>query len=379
MSRAGSPGLAARWACRPTGWRRSCMFVMAVVFQILMTRFQWGRAVFSIGGNETAALFSGIAIGRVKTTVYVLGGVLAAVAGVVLVIVQGQGKADLATGYELDIIASAVVGGASLAGGRGSVVGAVLGTLIFGVLRNALPQIPGRDVLRSAHRRRRRHRDRGDGSVDAREDSRYVIRGQDIHRFLCSSRLAVAAADWVRAAAPDPTRSPAPPKAALRGHPEGARHSGLQLREDRRRTRGGRTGRRPGAVERAGHRRSAEAERDPRVVHHAKRGRHRDLGAQRRLPHRDDQPCHGCRHPGGDVGLRCAELEAHRLLRRGRPRVGPHSRRADDQAAERQGQGRDHHELLAPPTCRPASTARRKRSPRRPASRLSRSTTSRKT
>jgi len=119
------------------------MFAMAVIFQILMTRFQWGRAVFSIGGNETAALFSGIAIGGVKASVYVISGVLASLAGVVLVFVQGQGKADLATGYELDIIASAVVGGASLAGGRGSVMGAVLGTLIFGVLRNALPQIPG--------------------------------------------------------------------------------------------------------------------------------------------------------------------------------------------------------------------------------------------
>jgi ribose/xylose/arabinose/galactoside ABC-type transport system permease subunit len=119
------------------------MFAMAIVFQILMTRFQWGRSVFSIGGNETAALFSGIAIGRVKASVYVIGGVLASLAGIVLVLVQGQGKADLATGYELDIIASAVVGGASLAGGRGSVMGAVLGTLIFGVLRNALPQIPG--------------------------------------------------------------------------------------------------------------------------------------------------------------------------------------------------------------------------------------------
>ena len=119
------------------------MFIMAIAFQILMTRFQWGRSVFSIGGNETAALFSGIAIGRVKASVYVISGVLAALAGVVLVLVQGQGKADLATGYELDIIASAVVGGASLAGGRGSVMGAVLGTLIFGVLRNALPQIPG--------------------------------------------------------------------------------------------------------------------------------------------------------------------------------------------------------------------------------------------
>jgi ribose/xylose/arabinose/galactoside ABC-type transport system permease subunit len=119
------------------------MFVMALVFQVLMTRFQWGRSVFSIGGNETAALFSGIAIGRIKASVYVVSGLLASLAGVVLVLVQGQGKADLATGYELDIIASAVVGGASLAGGRGSVMGAVLGTLIFGVLRNALPQIPG--------------------------------------------------------------------------------------------------------------------------------------------------------------------------------------------------------------------------------------------
>ena len=137
----------------PAGWRPlgvpidwlapSVMFAMALVFQIVMTRFQWGRSVFSIGGNETAALFSGIAIGRVKASVYVISGVLASLAGVVLVLVQGQGKADLATGYELDIIASAVVGGASLAGGRGSVMGAVLGTLIFGVLRNALPQIPG--------------------------------------------------------------------------------------------------------------------------------------------------------------------------------------------------------------------------------------------
>jgi ribose transport system permease protein len=128
----------------PADWVAPVILILlAIVFQILMTAFQWGRAVFSVGGNETAALFSGIAVGRVKTSVYLISGVLAAVSGVVLALVQGQGKADLATGYELDIIASSVVGGASLAGGRGSVVGAVLGTLIFGVLRNALPQIPG--------------------------------------------------------------------------------------------------------------------------------------------------------------------------------------------------------------------------------------------
>jgi ribose/xylose/arabinose/galactoside ABC-type transport system permease subunit len=119
------------------------MIGLALAFHVLMRRFQWGRSVFAVGGNETAALFSGIAVGRVKTMVYVIGAFLAGVSGVVLAVVQGQGKADLATGYELDIIASAVVGGASLAGGRGSVVGAVLGALIFGVLRNALPQIPG--------------------------------------------------------------------------------------------------------------------------------------------------------------------------------------------------------------------------------------------
>ena len=119
------------------------MVVLAIVFQILMTRFQWGRAVFAIGGNETAALYSGVRVGAVQASVYVIAGVLAALSGIALAVVQGQGKADLAMGYELDIIASAVVGGASLAGGRGSVAGAVLGALIFGVLRNALPQIPG--------------------------------------------------------------------------------------------------------------------------------------------------------------------------------------------------------------------------------------------
>jgi ribose transport system permease protein len=128
----------------PADWLAPIMLLaLAVVFQAMMTGFQWGRAVFAIGGNETAAHFSGIRVGAVKASVYVFAAFLASLSGIILVTVQGQGRADLATGYELDIIASAVVGGASLSGGRGSVAGAVLGTLIFGVLRNALPQIPG--------------------------------------------------------------------------------------------------------------------------------------------------------------------------------------------------------------------------------------------
>ncbi len=128
----------------PLDWTSPLLMIaLALGFQALMTRFQWGRAAFAIGGNPTAALYSGVRIGVVQTSIYVIAAVLAALSGVALAIVQGQGKADLAMGYELDIIASAVIGGASLAGGRGSVVGAVLGALIFGVLRNALPQIPG--------------------------------------------------------------------------------------------------------------------------------------------------------------------------------------------------------------------------------------------
>src|SRR5215468_2262457 len=126
-----------------SAWPGLLMVVLAALFQTVMSATALGRHVLATGGNETAARFAGVRVGRVKAFVYITGGALAALSGVVLAVVQGQGKADLATGYELDIIAAAVVGGASLSGGRTSVVGAVIGALIFGVLRNALPQIPG--------------------------------------------------------------------------------------------------------------------------------------------------------------------------------------------------------------------------------------------
>jgi len=126
-----------------SAWPGLLMIVLAGLFQVVMSATALGRHVLATGGNETAARFAGVRVGRVKAFVYVVGGGLAALSGVVLAVVQGQGKADLATGYELDIIAAAVVGGASLSGGRTSVVGAVIGALIFGVLRNALAQIPG--------------------------------------------------------------------------------------------------------------------------------------------------------------------------------------------------------------------------------------------
>ena len=126
-----------------SAWPGLLMIVLAALFQTVMSATALGRHVLATGGNESAARFAGVRVGRVKAFVYITGGALAALSGVVLAVVQGQGKADLATGYELDIIAAAVVGGASLSGGRTSVVGAVIGALIFGVLRNALAQIPG--------------------------------------------------------------------------------------------------------------------------------------------------------------------------------------------------------------------------------------------
>src|SRR2546426_3809462 len=92
------------------------MMVRALIFQWLMAGFQWGRAVFAVGGNETAALFSGVSVARVQASVYAIAAVLAAMSGVALAVVQGQGKAGLGVGLQLDLIASAGVGGAGPAG-----------------------------------------------------------------------------------------------------------------------------------------------------------------------------------------------------------------------------------------------------------------------
>ncbi len=124
-------------------WPGIVLVVLTATFHILLRLTAVGRHVLAVGSNPIAAHYAGVRVARVLAFVYITGGLLAALAGVMLAVVQGQGKADLAMGYELDIIAAAVVGGASLSGGRASVAGAVFGALIFGVLRNALTQIPG--------------------------------------------------------------------------------------------------------------------------------------------------------------------------------------------------------------------------------------------
>ncbi|PIP00114.1 ABC transporter permease [Pleomorphomonas carboxyditropha] len=105
----------------------------------------FGRLVIAIGSNETAARFSGINLTAIKLAVYAISGFTCAIAGVVSATRTGVGSPILAIGFELDAIAAVVVGGASLAGGRGTVINTLIGALILSMISNLmnLMDIPG--------------------------------------------------------------------------------------------------------------------------------------------------------------------------------------------------------------------------------------------
>jgi inositol transport system permease protein len=108
--------------------------VMAVLFHIIMTYTLYGKRCYAIGSNEAAARMSGINVDRHKVLVYAIAGLLAAVAAVLLTSKNLTAQAGMGVMYELDAIAMAVIGGVSLAGGRGSIIGTVLGAAIFSVI-----------------------------------------------------------------------------------------------------------------------------------------------------------------------------------------------------------------------------------------------------
>jgi inositol transport system permease protein len=108
--------------------------VVAILFQLILRYTIYGRHTYAIGSNEQAARVSGINVERHLILVYVVAGVLAGLAGVVLSARGLTAQSGMGVMYELDAIAMAVIGGTSLTGGRGSVVGTTLGMLIFGVI-----------------------------------------------------------------------------------------------------------------------------------------------------------------------------------------------------------------------------------------------------
>jgi inositol transport system permease protein len=107
---------------------------LAVLFQLILTYTVYGKRCYAIGSNEEAARVSGINVNRHKVMVYTIAGLLAAVAALVLCSKTLTAQAGMGVMYELDAIAMTVIGGVSLSGGRGSVIGTVIGALIFGVI-----------------------------------------------------------------------------------------------------------------------------------------------------------------------------------------------------------------------------------------------------
>jgi len=113
--------------------------VLAVIAGILLLHYSvFGRQIYAAGGNPTAALYSGINIKRVTTLAFVLTGMLAGLAALVLSARSHAARPDVVQGLELDVIASVTLGGCSLFGGRGFVLGTLLGSLIIGTLNNGL-------------------------------------------------------------------------------------------------------------------------------------------------------------------------------------------------------------------------------------------------
>lgn len=107
---------------------------LAILFQLILTYTKYGKHCYAVGSNEEAARVSGVNINGHKMLVYTIAAVLAAVGALVLSSKNLTAQAGMGVQYELDAIAMAVIGGVSLAGGRGTVVGTVLGALIFGVI-----------------------------------------------------------------------------------------------------------------------------------------------------------------------------------------------------------------------------------------------------
>lgn len=116
-------------------WIMSLVFIIAW-YILHQTRF--GRYIYAIGGNENATRLSGINVDRVKIGVYAISGLLAALAGIIVTSRLSSAQPLAGAGYELDAIAAVVVGGTSLMGGHGRILGTLIGALIIGFLNNAL-------------------------------------------------------------------------------------------------------------------------------------------------------------------------------------------------------------------------------------------------
>ena len=114
------------------------MLLLFVVFTFVSRKTAYGRSVFAIGGNASAAELCGIPVARIRVLLFTTSGAMAAVAGVLLTARLGSGSAGTAAGLEFDVIAAVVIGGTSLSGGRGSMLGSLLGVFVITLIGNGL-------------------------------------------------------------------------------------------------------------------------------------------------------------------------------------------------------------------------------------------------
>jgi erythritol transport system permease protein len=114
------------------------MVIVAAAAIIVTTRTPFGRRIYAVGGNERAAVLAGIRTNRIKMATYMISGGCAALAGLLLTSELGAAYPDTATSYELNAIAAAVLGGTSLFGGKGTIVGTVMGAFVIGFLSDGL-------------------------------------------------------------------------------------------------------------------------------------------------------------------------------------------------------------------------------------------------
>jgi ribose transport system permease protein len=112
--------------------------VLYVIAHIVMTRTVFGRYVYAVGGNRTAAWLSGVPVDRVLMSVYAISGLLSGLAGVVLASQFKSGVATYGLMYEMSVICAVVVGGTSLTGGEGRIVGTLIGALIIALIQNGM-------------------------------------------------------------------------------------------------------------------------------------------------------------------------------------------------------------------------------------------------
>ena len=114
------------------------MLIIALISYFVLNRTVLGRHIYAVGGNPDAAKISGISVRKITMLSYITSGLTAAIGGIVLASMTQQGMASTGSGYDTEVITAAVIGGVSLAGGAGTIQGAIVGAMLVGLLNNGM-------------------------------------------------------------------------------------------------------------------------------------------------------------------------------------------------------------------------------------------------